>query len=583
MYGFQFDLSAIIYLNFIFIILSLIPGNLKEKSTYQKSLRILFIVINSLALSTNFGDIEYFKFTDKRSTADLINYLGMGDDFSTLLPQYLKDFWHLSLFWIASVLFAWFAYPKLNNQKTLKRTSVKGYLLQSFTFIITISLVYIAARGIDLKPLRIINAAQYTSSQNIPLVLNTPFTLLKTYNKKDLTLKKYFNEKELTHIYHPIHNYTDSSQFQKDNVVIIIMESFGKEYIGALNNNEGYTPFLDSLIKKSKVFPFAYANGKKSIEALPSILSSLPPLMDNSFITSSFSANQLTSLATTLKKKGYHSSFFHGGTNGTMGFDHFIKLAEIEEYYGRSEYNNEDDYDGNWGIYDEEFFQYFANKLNEFQKPFFSSIFSLSSHHPYTIPEKHKGKFPKGKLAIHQSIRYADYSLMKFFETASTMPWFSNTLFIITADHTSLTRDKYYKTKIGRYSIPVIFYHPGDSSLTGIDSTITQQIDIMPSILDYLNYDQEFVAYGNSVFDNNSDQLAINYLNGIYQFIKENYTLHFDGNKSIALFNTKSDSLLKNNLINSSPEKVIELEKQLKAIVQSYNDRLINNDLTIEE
>lgn len=324
-----------------------------------------------------------------------------------------------------------------------------------------------------------------------------------------------------------------------------------------------------------------YANGKRSIEGIPAILASLPTLMNFDYITSIYSGNKINSISGLLKEKGYSSAFYHGGTNGTMSFDAFVKIAGFEKYYGRTEYNNENDFDGKWGIFDEEFFQFAAENINQTQQPFFATIFSLSSHHPYSIPEKYKNKFCKGNLEIHESIMYADYALKQFFKTASAMPWFKNTLFVFTADHTSETYYPQYQTNAGNYAIPIIFYKPG-SNLTGIQTDIAQQTDIMPTILNYLNFEKNFIAFGTNLLDTTSYHFSISYLNGIYQLIKDNYVLQFDGNKSTALYNLKTDSLLHDNLINSEETIKTELENFTKAIIQQYNSRLINNELIIQ-
>ncbi len=157
-------------------------------------------------------------------------------------------------------------------------------------------------------------------------------------------------------------------------------------------------------MQQGLTFTNAFANGKRSIEALPSILSSLPAIMDNAFVTSLYSSNPIESLAAILKNKGYQTSFFHGGKNGTMGFDNFTKLVGIDAYFGLNEYPNEEDYDGNWGIYDEPYLQYFCNQISLMKEPFFTSVFTLSSHHPYSgkicrqISQRKSDQFGKYRL-----------------------------------------------------------------------------------------------------------------------------------------------------------------------------------------
>lgn len=150
-----------------------------------------------------------------------------------------------------------------------------------------------------------------------------------------------------------------------------------------------------------------------------------------------------------------------------MNFDGFTNHVGFEKYYGKNEYNNNKDYDGNWGIFDEPFLQYLGKQLTKTQQPFLASVFTLSSHHPYTIPAQHMNRFPKGTMIVHETVGYTDYAVRRFFEYAKQQPWFENTLFVITADHSALTETKEFKTALGLYRIPVIFYSPKNETRNG--------------------------------------------------------------------------------------------------------------------
>ena len=595
-YGIRFDISAIIYVNILFIILNIIPFKFRYNRTYQTINKYIFIIANSIALAFIFIDFIYFRFTLKHTTSDIFNLFGVSGDMYSLIPQFLKDYWCVAVLFILFIIFMIFLYNKTKTElKTIKNNFIY-YFYQSILFILFALFSVIGMRGgLQLKPISIITAAQYTSAQNIPLVLNTPFTIIRTLNKKGLKNVVFFKDTtELNKIYSPYHSYNKNTflvskqDTQKLNVIIIILESFSKEHFGSLNKNlengdyKGFTPFLDSLICQGLFCTNAFANSKTSIQAIPAVISSIPTLMDNPYITSIYSGNKINSLAKIFKKQGYTSSFYHGGKNGTMGFDAFAKMAGFGNYYGKDEYNNDEDYDGNWGIFDEKFLQFMAKNLNKTKQPFFATVFTLSSHHPYTIPPKYKDKFRKGKLKIQQSVMYADYSLKKFFETVSKMKWFDNTLFVFTPDHTSEAYHTYYQNRVGMYSVPILYYRH-NSNLKGKNNNITQQIDIMPSILDYLNYKNDYIAFGQSIFDTTSDNFSVSYINNTYQLIKDDYALQFDGKKSLSLYNIKKDNLLQNNILDFDIKNRKKMETFLKAVIQSYNNRIINNDLTVND
>ncbi len=543
---------------------------------------ILFAVMNTILLFANLADITYFDFTFKRSTSDSLIMFVLGGDFIHLLPGLIVDFWYLIFIWIALIVTGNRLYRTIKmdwGQMAMKRS----LLVNGMVLVLGITLVTIGGRGgLQYKPIGIIDAGSNISSQNMALVLNTPFSIITTYGKEELKPPNYFSEQELNAIYSPVITPDSNAVFADSghtNVVIIILESFSSEYSAFFNHNEvGYTPFLDSLAALSLSFDYCFANGKKSIEAIPAILASLPTLMNNPYITSVYAGNRLEGLAALLAKKGYSTAFYHGGNNGTMGYDAFSSVSGFEKYMGRTEYNNEQDYDGEWGIYDEEFFQYFLENMNEQHEPFFNCFATLSSHHPYSIPDRYLDRFEKGTQEIHQSLQYADFALKRFFEEASKTDWYDRTLFVLTADHTENSKDPYYLGRAGMYDVPLLFFKP-NSELKGMSSRVTQHIDIMPSILDYLGYEEDYVCFGQSVF-NDKQGFSVNFLSEIYQIFTGDYLLQFDREKSMALFNYKMDMMLKKNLLEDEVERVVELETKLKAIIQSYNQRLTANQLT---
>jgi arylsulfatase A-like enzyme len=582
-FGVKFDLSVILLTNILFVVFYLLPFGVREKNVYRILLKGLFIIVNSIAILTNCVDLVYFQFTLKRTNATVFNFFGggMGDDIGRLLPLFLKEYWYLFFVWALLIYFIYRLYIRV-ERKVILIWSLKRYGIETLIFIGFIGFAIIGYRGgLQLKPISPVSAGEYASVKYVPLVVNTPFTILKTIDVPAIepsTSWHITDDAALEKLYNPMHG-RQRGRFRKMNVFVIALESFSKEYIGALNGRAtGYTPFLDSLIGQSLTCTNAFSNGKASIEGIPSIVASIPTWMNEPYITSPYGSNQMNSLASLLKQQGYYTAFFHGGTNGTMGFDAFSNLAGYDNYFGRTEYNNEKDFDGNWGIWDEEFLQYTAKTINTKRQPFFATVFTLTSHHPFPIPPKYKGKFKEGPLPIEKSISYSDFALRKFFETAKKMPWFYNTLFVLSADHTGISNDAYYTNKVGNYSIPIIYYM-ANSKLKGFDTTVTQQIDIMPSVLDYLNYPASYFAFGNSVFDASAPHFALTFNSGLFQLVDDGYILQFDGDKATDLFHYAKDSMLKNDLITKDTAVTKAMENKTKAIIQTYQQSLINNKM----
>jgi phosphoglycerol transferase MdoB-like AlkP superfamily enzyme len=577
--GLRFDMSAIAMLNAVVFVLILIPGSFQKNIYYQKFVFWLYLGFNLPALFLNCMDIGYFSFTRKRTTSDFFSTIFISSDLESNLFNYIVDYWYLTFIFL---FLSYLSYRFFPHRKSVPENSVlnkKSHwtsIYSWFPVVLSIVLVVLAVRGgIQLKPLRIVNAAASKAYGMSSAILNTPFTIIKSFNQKKLEDPKYYSPAELDKIYPIDKEPSINRSFQPLNVVIIIMESFSIEYTHWNPTGTSYTPFLDSLSTQGLSFTSAYANGKKSIEALPSILSGIPSLMNEPFITSPFASNEIAGLAHHLKQKKYKTSFFHGGTNGTMGFDQYVASAGIDHYFGRSQYPQKKDYDGSWGIYDEPFFKFFADKLSTEKQPFFSCFFSLTSHHPYSIPDQYQSRFTKGD-AIHSAIEYADYSLEQFFKIASKMAWYNHTLFVITADHTGPAGHEKYGNKAGMYRVPLIFFSPA-IYLKGNKNTVAQHIDIFPTVLDILGYDKPFKAFGNSLADSLYTGVSFNFNGETYQIIKDDYLLEFTGEKSIGLYHIANDELLKTNLIQHETTIKDSLETNIKAIIQRYNLTLTQN------
>lgn len=574
-YGIPFDLSAIIYLSSLFILVNLLPVGIYKKKWVRVFQKYSFIIPNSLGILANCGDFSYFEFIHKRTTFDVFNLMTTQTSMSELLPLFIKDYWYIFLITIILVVVLIFAYNKLFDKIVIHSFSQeirsKEFIYKNIAFVFCMGLSVVGMRGgLQLIPIGIINAGDHVESSKIPLVLNTPFSLMASSQLSNLEEKKYFTREVCDSIFQPCSPALQQGQFNKMNVVFLILESFSRDYTG-LARKESYTPFLDSLMNESYTFTNAYSNGERSIEGIPAILSSLPSF-EYSYLNTPYANNTITSIAKILKSKGYSSSFFHGGNNGTMNFDTYAKQAGFDEYFGRTEYGNDKDYDGSWGIWDEPFLQRYATELSKMKQPFVSSLFTVSSHHPFAVPDQYKEVYKGGGLPIYKTIQYTDHALKMFFDKVKNEQWFDSTLFVITADHTG-TFEKWNEA-IG-FQIPLLFYKH-NSSLKAFDSVVVQQVDIMKGVLSYLNYDERIFSFGNNPFDKNSPHFAVRYYGREFLYFYDNTLLRYNEQTvSANKFRIAGQELIAGD---KNQKDQIEINR-LKALIQQYNYSLINNKL----
>ena len=595
--GWVFDTSAILYTNVIYSLMMLFPLHLKENKNWQTAAKWVFVSVNAIAIAVNLADCVYFQYTARRTTATVFSEFSNEGNIGSVVGVELLRHWYLLLIFLVMVwaLCKTYRRAKANNI----RPYIAYYVVQTVVLAAFIPLCIAGMRGgftTAVRPITISNANQYVDRPlEAGIVLNTPFSVIRTFGKKVFVTPDYFTADELDRIYSPVHRPSPSARTPKKrkNVVVFIVESFGREYIGGYNHwlndgrYKGYTPFVDSLMQHSSTFLYSYCNGRKSIDGMPSILSGIPMFVEPFFLTPA-SMNNVTSIAGELKHKGYYSAFFHGADNGSMGFQAYARASGFDDYFGRTEYNadkrfdGDNDFDGMWAIWDEPFLQFFATKMSEFREPFVSAVFTASSHHPYQVPDKYKDVFKEEGIVIHKCIRYTDNALRLFFEKAKRQPWYENTLFVITSDHTNLSDHAYYQSDLGGFCSPIIFFDPSGDMKPGMRNAIAQHIDIMPTVLSYLGYDRPYVAFGCDLLPTPDDETwAVNYQGGIYQYVRGEWLLQFDGIRAKALYRFRTDLLLKHNELSRQPQVAADMERRLKAVIQSYMTRMSNNELTV--
>ena len=611
---FLFDTSAICYTNSLFILLVFFPLHWKENRLYHLAVKWVFIIVNSICIIANLADSVYFQYTGRRTTLSALSQFRNESHIPSIIGTELANHFYLVLIavvliWCLCWLYKDFAYKDLVKPTVHKNTwLIRYYLTYTLCLIVSVPLVIIGIRGgtsASSKPITILHAYQYaTHPSQAAAIINTPFAFIRTIGKKSFSSPEYFPSSEIKNVgvivptkrisrvqgLKKFNTNALSSEGTNRNVIILILESFGKEYIGAYNDYEGYTPFLDSIVSQSLSYRYSYSNARVSMEGLPAILSGIP-MFEESFFLTDASLNRMSGIAGELSGIGYETAFFHGADNSSMGIRAFTNKTGFRHYYGRNEFGEDpefkgdDEFDGKWAIWDEPFLQFTAKHINDIKEPFVVGVFTATSHHPYSLPEEWSAK-PEVKhwqatdaLPIYKCVRYTDNALREFFDMVKTQSWYQNTLFVITADHTNLSEHLLYQTDLGKYAVPVIFFDPSGELPKGMVDAVAQQTDIMPTILAYLSYGKPFIGFGKNLLDGEQQDWAINFNNGIYQYIKGDYLLLFDGKEATAVYDYRNDPFLKKNVKDSFPYQ--QMENEAKRIIQSYMERMSEDRMAL--
>ena len=572
-WGLRFDLAAILILGLPTFLMAYFFATPFLQKIFAKIAAFSWAVLQLPFLVLTMGDVEFVNFVGRRMTWDSLFVLS---EISGKWMAFASTYWVLfllNLFLILTFLYGTFKICFSNSSPFHRNWSVA---FKSFFVVLFFILYALGMRGgLQKKPISFAHAQIFSEPKLNQIVLNSSFTVLKSFGKESASREKFFDSNsEMQSFLNGSEKNPSLLEFSKiqknQNVVLIIMESFATEFMP-------YAPFLSSLAERALYFSNNVANGKRSIEGVCAIMTSIPALMTEPFISSPFQSNYYVGIGTKLREQGYATSFFHGGHNGTMFFDQFMKSVGIEKYFGANEYPEKSDDDGTWGIYDEPFLQFMLNQLNQEKSPFFASYFSLSSHHPYKIPEEHKGKFPKGSLEIHESIGYADFALKRFFAEAEKQSWFKETLFIITADHTQKSDAPGFANDFGSWRVPLIFYHPQVQWPSIDTSEVTQQIDIMPSILDFLKIrTNEANLLSRSVFVPGQRSATV-FMDGTYWSFSKDFWLTYSIDKNFQTFSLQD--LKKQSPLSEEKNEVQLLQQRTKAAIQYFNEGLWDNRL----
>lgn len=588
--GLRFDALAIIWFSAIPLLLSFVPW---PRVSFKRQAQVLIfavLIFQFPAILLGMIDSEYIHFVGRRWTLDSLFMFGeaKGKVSAFFVTHWLLigiNFILLSIFWILGCAFLKNKF--LSRLDRLSATWSMGFVSYvTLCFSTLIWAIVLARGGFQEKPLSFAHGHLFPSTELNQLVMNTGFSLLKSGPAAGLKPTHFFDSESENWLGYLNGFQGEPSQFdrgqitQKPNVIILVMESFGSEYVGL--KNPSYTPFLDSLISESVYFPNAFANGRRSIEGIASILTGIPALMTEPLIASVFQNNQFEGLGTTLKKSGYTTAFFHGANRGSMFFDQFMPRVGIDQYYGAQDYPDQKDHDGTWGIYDEPFLGWMSEQISgHLQQPFFITFFSLTSHHPYRVPEKYKNAFPKGPIEILPTIAYADLSLKEFFEKSKTQAWFKNTIFIITGDHTSKNYRPEFQNEISAYRVPILIYSPTFKFPVVPATTIAQHIDILPTVLDLTGASPSApVQFGRSLFSP-GPRSAVFFTGTSYLFDGETATGSWNLEGPMSFFE-KDENYFQKIKRPESADLLLQ-EKQFKATLEYFTRGLLENKLTTPE
>ncbi|WP_445714490.1 LTA synthase family protein [Flavobacterium sp.] len=496
--GLRFDLILMSYIAFLpAVLISLLPDSALKY--FKKFFNIYFIFFLFLFLLMELSTLDFINQYDTRPNRLFLDYLIYPKEVvGTLLKSYLPSLIITTILLGIALFFAFkhgkkLFYPQESNYKT-----------KLLLFLFIAFFLFWGARGslTSKRPINGSNAIFCSDQMTNSLGLNSLYTVafaayamkhegdVKKYGKMDeleayTRVKKYMDVTEFLPSEVPfLHLQKPETSQPKYNVVIFLQESLGAEYVGCLNGLP-LTPELDKLSKEGLLFTNLYCTGTRSVRGIEQVTAGFLPNPSESIVKLSGSQQGFFTLADAFGRQNYDTSFIYGG------MANFDNMASFFNGNGFKNIIDETDFDsdgkkyamkGTWGYSDEDL----AVKANEYykslgNKPFFSLMFSTSNHEPFEFPDGRIQLYEQPKNSVHNAMKYADFSIGKFFELAKKEAYYKNTIFVVIADHNTRTYGKNL-VPVNKFHIPALIIAPNVEKGITYDN-LASQMDIPSTVL----------------------------------------------------------------------------------------------------
>jgi phosphoglycerol transferase MdoB-like AlkP superfamily enzyme len=562
--GLRMDLILLCYLSFIpAALITFLPNNwIKYTNKFLVAYSFLFLF---LILFVELATPDFVKQYDTRPNKIFLDYLIYPKEVvGMLLKSYLISI-IVTFLILGTALY--FAFKK---GKKYFHTHPADYKLKLIVFPLAAFLLFFGARSslTSKRPINASNAVFSTDQLTNCLGLNSFYTVAfaayslknegntKMYGKMEeaeaiARVKKYMvvEDKDFTDTEIPfLHVQNPDTLLKKPyNLVIFLQESLGAEYVGILGGKP-LTPEFDKLSKEGLLFTNLYCTGTRSVRGIEAVVTGFLPSPSESVVKLGNSQQGFFTLADALKRKGYATSFIYGGMANFDNMASFFNGNGFEDIVDQDDFDadgNKYAFKGTWGYSDEDL----AVKANNYfkakgDKPFFSLMFSTSNHEPFEYPAGRIKPYDKKAATVNNAMKYADFSIGKFFEMAKKEPYFKNTIFIVIADHNTRTYGKNL-VPINKFHIPALIMGPGVPKGKAYDK-LTSQIDIPPTLLSYLGAQFETPMVGRNLNKMSPDVKGrtIMQFNDINAFRVENKVVIMQPNLKPLQFEMKNDTTL---------------------------------------
>ncbi len=595
--GLRFDSCIISFTIIPFFLLLLIPFVRLENKAVRSILLFLFTIIYAAFFLFLVTDLRYFAVFGSRLNYFAVDYFDYpGEFFYSAITDIA--FWKLTGLWLLTVVMYYLGLKKWLSL-SLRFEPSPLLLPRLFGNLIVAALLALGARGsLGIKPLDW-GAALFSENHTInQMALNSPYTLAHSLYEESQEGRKLFGAKVDRFSYYNFDtayqtvaamlglegnapdtalslrrklNRYESRDF-KPNLIVVIMESWSADKVGALGAQWKVTPRFDSLAQQGILFSRFYANGIRTNRGVPAILCSFPSLSGRSIMKRYAADYPFTSLAELLKPLGYSSIFAYGGDVEFDNMEGFLRTAGYDRFY------REDDFDvskklGKWGIPDHVIFEKLAEEIKKFPRPFHLAVLTLSNHDPHLVPDD-RFKLYGDTLPLARVLNtfyYSDWAIGHLVELIKAQPVFDSTIFVFTSDHCAYQSGK-HPLAPSNFHIPLLIYAPALIDSGGITITrVGSQVDIVPTVAALVPANIPFISWGRDLLHGATDD------SGFAVIVSEEKLGLIEGSKFYFayadnphrfLYDLNDPLYYQRNIQDSLPDLTLAMERRLKSYIQ---------------
>lgn len=529
-HGLKMDTSFSAYL--LVLPTLLMAFTARHWSWYAKFLNYYNLTISALIALIITVDLEVFKSWGFRLDSTPLHYLNHPTEAaaSTASAPVLL----LLGVWVILSVFFYFSLRKVTNYTIADFSWGPQFSLPPIFIILTGILIIPIRGGLQLAPMN--ESSVYYSSDNFAnqLAINPAWNFFSSvFNTSILDQNpfEFIDEKEAEKIVTVLSTkYTDTKPEliadSSTNVIILIWESFTAKVVRPLGGLPGITPQFELLAREGILFSNLYASGDRSDKGLVSILSGYPAQPITSIIKLPTKTAHLPSLPHEFKSKGYSTSFYYGGETEFANIKSYLLQDRFEEIIDKSSFAKKD-MNSKWGAHDHVVLNRLLEDLDQKKSPFFTTLFTLSSHEPFEVPVKTEIHGDDNESLFLNSLHYTDASIGDFIKKAKTKPWWDNTIVIIIADH-GHPMPNTASGKASQFHIPMLWLGGALKKKGIVYEAVGSQVDLAATLLEQFGFTSETFKWSQDLFNPKRTPFAFYSFNNGFGFMKTDGYLAFD-------------------------------------------------------